>query len=551
MYHVYYRYVEKRLYIRMENNRYSKIIETFNNSKPQIQMDGFSQYSTIKELLEKNKATKATAKKLGEFIADADDRLQVLVLGDIHTSKSNFINGLLNRELLPVNKNGCSFTNSIIRYGEEEGVTAYFFDGQIAKFETSQIELFTVSDTFSSQLMRDGLDYLEIVINNDFLKTVTLFDTPSYRKSVFIKESFLGRSQVTLWLTNKQFRGMPSERALVKTIQRKQNELLFLYDYDQSNTNKPLPLAEEAIFKQFNSIKFSIDDLLLAQKNNDEKGFENANIDELLAYLQSARLTDDRLIELRQQQFLDWADRFILELKGLTERAPFSDAFLQLVEFQQINQEQTGNLMAYNKRKQQIDALELAYETLQKKYNAMTTAQDLIRLIKEYELATVRKVNQFILDYKNYEKQLIDYKNQRIDQAVLLETEAAIKTLFSEIKNDIYKLVQKKLLEIEQSILDTQSISEYKKYRLDNASRKLKGFNPIVEAKAEVLAVLQQFPENERSRELSARLMDINLNYKNYIEFYDKQFTLQEANSNSNVKHTVYKDILEKLKIVN
>lgn len=523
----------------LDKNYYNQKILQFNENKEIIQIDDCQHYKKIKSLLHKNNATKSTAKKLGEFIADANNDLKLLIVGDNQTEKSKFINGLLNRNLLPTNNVKGSFINTIIRYGEEEKVTAYFFDGQIANFSTNQIELFTISDAFSSQIMREGLDYLEITITNEFLKTVTLFDTPSYRKSVFIKDSFLNRCQLVLWLTTKQFRGLPSERALVKTMERKKSRLLFLIE--QESTESALTTSE--FFQNFERLRIGIKDLEIAQRMNDLALFQNSNFDQLLLYFKNARLTHEEQEKLKTDNFLKWVDRFILELKSICERAPYSEAYRLLKEFQQQEKEYKLQKNELHKKTVKLDA---DYEEVYAKYNALKTGHQLVEFLKYFNGFEDRRVTQFIQQYKDYEKQIHMLKKNNGSSEEIQQLIIEAKSKFEDVKNQIFNVVQQKLIETEKMIIETNSISEYIKLRLDRATRKLEGFDPIVEAKAEILTKLNLITNRDVSEWVS-RMNAIELNYQKYVDFYMKQLDEQQFELAKNEKHGVYKEVLETL----
>jgi len=128
-------------------------------------------------MLERNSYVKSTTFKLKQLIKDAETPQMILIMGKERVGKTTLLNALIGRNLLSASTSYPTAANTFVRYGEEECIIAYFLDGMIAKFDIDKIDLFTISDSFIAQIIREHLSYIEIYIRNDRLKNIVLIDT--------------------------------------------------------------------------------------------------------------------------------------------------------------------------------------------------------------------------------------------------------------------------------------------------------------------------------------------------------------------------------------
>jgi Dynamin family len=69
----------------------------------------------------------------------AGHRLRVLVAGEAKRGKSTLVNALLSRPLLPAGVTPLTALATTVRYGEDEGVSAVFYDGRVQRFPLSAL----------------------------------------------------------------------------------------------------------------------------------------------------------------------------------------------------------------------------------------------------------------------------------------------------------------------------------------------------------------------------------------------------------------------------
>lgn len=537
----------------MEKNnhtQYEKRIQQIECSEQPVLIGEKQQLQRIQFLLSKHMSTRITARKLRELIADSKDDLKLLVIGDVYANKATFINTLLNRHVMPSEYHGVSYVHTIIHYGEKESVTAHFLDGQVAQFSLGQVELFAISDTFSSQMMRSGLDYVDIVLKHDLLKAVTIFDTPSYQKSVFVKESFLKRSQAVVWLANHQFKGLPSERALLARIGQEQKEMLFLLNEDPYNLSSGI-LEKQDFFGVFKQLSVSFQALQEAVEKDEDALYQSSNFDQLFAYIQMCRLDNEAFSNLIHQRFFEWVDRFILEIRSLVQRDPYLEAYNMLREFMD---ESDDAVYQSKEQEHKIHELEKTFEQLKKEYHQLETSYQLIEFLKAHtaELPKSKKLIQLYTEYASFvqqykrgvSQQLFTDPEQKREEVVRYEQQFI--TYFKEQKSALLHEIQQLFIEIEKQILEIENQSEYRVVRLEKAAKRLQAFDPIVQAKTEITSILEQKTMYEDVPHLLKRIKEINMDYAPVITYFEekkKQLAVEDVQQ----KQAVYQDILDEL----
>lgn len=537
----------------MEKNnhtQYEKRIQQIECSEQPVLVGEKQQLQRIQFLLSKHMSTRITARKLRELIADSKDDLKLLVIGDVYANKATFINTLLNRHVMPSEYHGVSYVHTIIHYGEKESVTAHFLDGQVAQFSLGQVELFAISDTFSSQMMRSGLDYVDIVLKHDLLKAVTIFDTPSYQKSVFVKESFLKRSQAVVWLANHQFKGLPSERTLLARIGQEQKEMLFVLNEDPYNLSSGI-LEKQDFFGVFKQLSVSFQALQEAVEKDEDALYQSSNFDQLFAYIQMCRLDNEAFSNLIHQRFFEWVDRFILEIRSLVQRDPYLEAYNMLREFMDESDD-----AVYQSKEQEykIHELEKTFEQLKKEYHQLETSYQLIEFLKAHtaELPKSKKLIQLYTEYASFvqqykrgvSQQLFTDPEQKREEVVRYEQQFI--TYFKEQKSALLHEIQQLFIEIEKQILEIENQSEYRVVRLEKAAKRLQAFDPIVQAKTEITSILEQKTMYEDVPHLLKRIKEINMDYAPVITYFEekkKQLAVEDVQQ----KQAVYQDILDEL----
>jgi len=530
-----------------KNNKgslYLSKIQPDNQGEQTLSDEMIEKLNSIQYHLNQNFSTRHTAKKLREIISDLNPVLKVLLVGDTESRKSQFINTILNRNLMPTEFNGVSRVNSIIHFGQEDQVTAHFLDGQVAVFDAQQIELFAVSDTFSSQMMRDGLDYLDIQINHDLLKSVAFLDTASYEKNLFIKESFLNRCPSVLWILNQNFKNLPTEKLMLAKFEHYTKSVNFIKTAQnikcdaQRQMTISLPLVDEAI------------------ATNNEEQFEQSNFNALLELFHDSKQSVEVYRTSLMNRLLKWINRFSIEATSLVNRDPYEEAYSIVKEF---SDDGVSLVTMSEEFQQQIKVFDQQYEAIRENFQQLETAHQLIVFLKENELHKRLEVQQFINLFDAYSSEVISFRktfkniesdakecaSEKIDQS-----SKAVVQKFNEIKNIIFKLVQNKLLVIENQILEVKTKIEYRLSRLYNATKRLQAFDVIVEAKKEIEQLIELFETVEIKQKYLKMVQAIPMDHEQYVQLFLQQRTELLKYKVDKKSQAIYKEVLEKIAII-
>ena len=192
-----------------------------NNILPQF----VDQLRHLYGIIVQNTYVKDTAKHLNRIIQDANNQTMILIVGKERVGKTTLVNGLLGREILSVDDQHPTSVNTFIRYGEQEEIKAYFLDGVVAVFDLSKLELLTTGDTFASQILREHLDYLEVYLKNDLLKSVTIIDSVSLEagggEMAYFSEALMNRVDEIFWVLRAGSMAMDAELLLIETLKNK------------------------------------------------------------------------------------------------------------------------------------------------------------------------------------------------------------------------------------------------------------------------------------------------------------------------------------------
>lgn len=429
----------------------------------------------LNKLLSKNSYVRETTKVLKYIIQDASNNTIVLFAGMTDSGKTSLVNALLKRTILSTNVAVATEVNTIICYGEKEKVCAHFLDGQIALFDINQVELFTSLETSSAKILRDSLDFIEIYVQNDLLKMVTLIDTTplqiSGNDTAYIKESILNRADDIFWIFKYGLPIVPEELKLLEKIKGKNIvplgilNGLDLIDLDQEDS---ISSYEEQVSSYVRDLicissKEALESVSL--KNNDEK-WQHSQIDLVIKELEKTANNQAKRLAYLTERFIHWLKRFQTEIEIIPEREPYQTSFLTLKEYVEHFEERQAIEAAQNSY---LLELSVKYERQSTVFKEIDTLFQLIQVIESKpfcdntQLFTFNsQAKQYLLRVREYRKlrqaythiyKLLDKKHQKVNGSILL------KFIFGKRQENEYFVDQIEKLNERQQILE-------KKYRL-------------------------------------------------------------------------------------
>lgn len=505
----------------------------------------------LNQILSKNSYVKETTKMLNYIIKDAMNSPIILLAGITGTGKTSLINALLRRPILSPKIEVTTAVNSIICFGEKEEVRAHFLDGQVASFDIDKVELFTSLDTSSARILREGLDFIEIYVNNELLKMITLIDTTplqlSGKETAYIKESILNRADDIFWVFKYGQRFVPEELKLIEKLKEKKLipfGILNGIDLIESEENKQQQLTtyEKELEKYVRAIvRVSAKEAQEAVIEQDSEKWQHSQMDLLLEELKKAANNHQNRLAFIAERFIHWLKRFQTELDIIQDREPYNSSYQIVKDYAENFESIETEKVIQNK---QISKLTSLYEETSNIFKEVETLYQLLQVIENSPLtnnshlsAFKEKANQYLLTVREYRKlyhhymeeyEILDKKHQKTNgkslfkylfgnnkendgyfkdeieklnfkqqilenkyHSILLEEENLLKS-FDEIRELFNQLITEKLASILKEFSSLRIERNSQDSKIQKAVRRLEGFNSIVEAQSFLLKFVNE-----------------------------------------------------------
>ncbi|WP_042473021.1 dynamin family protein [Bacillus ndiopicus] len=504
-------------------------------------------------MLEQNTYITDTTKRLKLIIEDAQEKEALLFLGKERVGKTTLINALLGRELLSVSTQNPTSVNTFIKYGERECVKAYFFDGMIATFDIDKIQLLTTGDTFSAQIIREHLDYIEIYIQHELLQHATIVDTVSLQvgaeNTAYFSSIMLERVQEVFWvLRNGSAATLDEYNLLVKMNQQNLKPYFVINAVDQRDAAASDFVKEElAKYGELckDMLSVSAVQAIEAKKTNNTQLLIDSNITQLAQLVKEITGHPAKKMQHTAGRFSNWLSRLQTELAMIPERDPYLSALENVkkyveeakVEFS-LQQRDRAILGAfeeeYKQASQVLKSVQTLYQLLQVLATELYLRDETIEqfegqaiayqeAVRDYRKRHAEYTQLFAQVEKQFEKtystslieglnnaeQLTEYFKEQVGRLDELQQHCA--TLFTRIKekekhifqqlytvqNHITALAAGRLKAILQQVNDLSRQQQRERTFMQSYSDKLNEFTCIIEAQNFVRDAIRPFLQAE------------------------------------------------------
>jgi GTPase SAR1 family protein len=161
----------------------------------------------------------------------ADERFNLVVLGEFNHGKTTFVNALLGEPLLPAGITPTTATINHIIWGETPRARAVLRDGGVLEIEPSQLDEYVTLDGSHSEQTR----YVELAYPAPILRErVTLVDTPGVNDineaRAEITYSYIPRADAVVFLLDSTQPLKRSERLFIqqRLLRRSRDKLIFV-----------------------------------------------------------------------------------------------------------------------------------------------------------------------------------------------------------------------------------------------------------------------------------------------------------------------------------
>ncbi|SPU38443.1 Predicted GTPase [Lysinibacillus capsici] len=382
-----------------------------NNILPQF----VDQLRHLYGIIVQNTYVKDTAKHLNRIIQDANNQTMILIVGKERVGKTTLVNGLLGREILSVDDQHPTSVNTFIRYGEQEEIKAYFLDGVVAVFDLSKLELLTTGDTFASQILREHLDYLEVYLKNDLLKSVTIIDSVSLEagggEMAYFSEALMNRVDEIFWVLRAGSMAMDAELLLIETLKNKGVEPLCVINGidDEEHATAFMDSEPQRIGHLMSDfIGISAINALVAKQTDSHELWQKSQYDQLIAHIHRVAENSDKKTYAILIRFLQWLERFRFELTVIPQRDPFQSAVENIEKYAGDTQYEYSR---YQRDLAIVKEYEQEYEQVANTFKQVQTLYQLLQTIAQHDYLHDSKVEEFTEIAVHYQQMLREYRN--------------------------------------------------------------------------------------------------------------------------------------------
>lgn len=382
-----------------------------NNILPQF----VDQLRHLYGIIVQNTYVKDTAKHLNRIIQDANNQTMILIVGKERVGKTTLVNGLLGREILSVDDQHPTSVNTFIRYGEQEEIKAYFLDGVVAVFDLSKLELLTTGDTFASQILREHLDYLEVYLKNDLLKSVTIIDSVSLEagggEMAYFSEALMNRVDEIFWVLRAGSMAMDAELLLIETLKNKGVEPLCVINGidDEEHATAFMDSEQQRIGHLMSDfIGISAINALVAKQTDSHELWQKSQYDQLIAHIHRVAENSDKKTYAILIRFLQWLERFRFELTVIPQRDPFQSAVENIEKYAGDTQYEYSR---YQRDLAIVKEYEQEYEQVANTFKQVQTLYQLLQTIAQHDYLHDSEVEEFTEIAVHYQQMLREYRN--------------------------------------------------------------------------------------------------------------------------------------------
>lgn len=382
-------------------------------------------------ILSQNSYVKDTTRRLKRIIDDAESQPMLLLLGKERVGKTTLINSLLGRALFSDSNSQPTSIHTFIRFGDQECIKAYFLDGVIATFDISKLHLITVSDTFSAQIIREHLDYIEVFIKHDLLKTVTLVDSVALEAgpnhTAYFPQTLLQRVDEVFWILRSDSPATQEEINLLMKMQTLAIVPHFIVNaIDEAKGGVTQFIAsEKARYGHLieEMIPVSAAQALVARKTHNVQQLIDSRITELTQFIHEIVGNKQKKTRQVSEQFIHWLERLRKEVEMIPTREPFISAFesvqrnISEEEFEYTRQQRDNALISsYEEEYENVSVLfhnvQTLYQLLQKLASEVYLRDEQVEKYEEkaalYQqlVRDYRKLHgEYSMEYARFEKQ--------------------------------------------------------------------------------------------------------------------------------------------------
>lgn len=369
----------------------------------------------LKDILAQNSYVSDATRRLDRIIDDAQNPPTILFLGKERVGKTTLINALLGRDVLSLTDKNPTAVNMFIRYGKQEEIKAYFLDGVVATFDIETLEMLSTSTQFSSQILREHMDYLELYLNHELLKEVTLIDTTALElgggNAAYFSEALIHRVDELFWVLRCGSIAADAEIHLLEKLNAIGKQPLCLIngiDYLRSSVDD-FVASETARIGHLTRgfISVSAIDAIDANRYNDSVKWHNSHFELLEKELNKIAGNKDKKTRQMLERFMNWLTYLQLDIANIPQREPYSTALKSVERYTEVE------MNTFTRRQRDLaiaTEYEEEYKQVSKVFNDVETLYQLLQNIEQHPYLQDEQVAIFVEHAVNYQQVVREYR---------------------------------------------------------------------------------------------------------------------------------------------
>lgn len=200
---------------------------------------------SLRPIISPNKLFAEDLNELDELIADAEEPLLVMVMGEFSTGKSTFINALVGREIAAMNATPTTAVITKLCYGSRDEIIVHFKDGSKEQKTSQEFVALTAEADAESNKLHEKIDYVERRIPLDVLKSVTIIDSPGLNaiktEHSTATRRFMDKADTVLWMLSAENAGSQTEITAMEELSPRLKPFALVNKMDQVDEDEESP----------------------------------------------------------------------------------------------------------------------------------------------------------------------------------------------------------------------------------------------------------------------------------------------------------------------
>lgn len=157
--------------------------------------------------------------------SSSERNLKLVILGEMSSGKSTFINSLLGSRLMPENVLATSALITLIDYGEEERISIQYKDGRSRETDRNGfIRLVDQQADKDAEEERSLVSEINCRFPSGFLKNLTIIDTPGFNSGLLkhddITRNYLHNADAIFWVFDGTKAGADTEKQSIRFLEK-------------------------------------------------------------------------------------------------------------------------------------------------------------------------------------------------------------------------------------------------------------------------------------------------------------------------------------------